>query len=325
MLAVILAVGGPPNSGKSVLITSLYKALNQVDPSFSFLQRACPDGEGMWFQECPPDLQKQLILKGSFTEDFINSIVDWVRKLDTVFSLVLLDLGGKPSDENKFLLENSDCLLIVTSDESKASEWRKLACEARCCIVGTIVTSLDKGESYLRVDDSGTISGTIYGLEREKGREPYWDTVVALGDFFRDSCSRDLFGDRGRRYPQMESTGKTSAQKPVFYLLEKDDHKLLYFEIPGPEGITSPPLFAESVQNLELASDKGLVISGKGPIWGYGMILHKAHATPWVAFADPRLQGAVVVESHDTAYSPGDIYPFEWKEIEEAKNFKLQL
>ncbi|MDH7515423.1 MAG: CRISPR-associated ring nuclease Crn3/Csx3 [Bacteroidota bacterium] len=42
---------------------------------------------------------------------------------------------------------------------------------------------------------------------------------------------------------------------------------------------------------------KGVVLSGKGPIWLYGTLIHLCHPATWVAVDDPRI-GAVVVESH---------------------------
>lgn len=311
---MILAVGGPPNSGKSVFIASLHKALNDIEPSFSFLQRACPDGEGMWFLECSPELQERLRQRGSFTEYFINFIVESVKNLSKVFPLVLLDLGGRVSEENKTLLKECDALLVVTSSRGRINEWEEAAKKAGCRIAGIITSSLGSGESKIKIEDDGLIAGALFGLERGKGREKYWDAVVGLGKFLYENLRKGLNEGGSGRSENMEG-----AQKPVYYLLEKENHRLLYFEIPGKEGVTSPPLFAESVKGLNLASGKGLVVSGKGPIWGYGMILHKAHATPWVAFADPRLGGAVVVQSHNAEYSPGDIYPFPWAEIEEAK------
>jgi len=51
----------------------------------------------------------------------------------------------------------------------------------------------------------------------------------------------------------------------------------------------------------------GVVLSGKGPIWLYGFLVHFYHPTKWVATFDPRLQGAVVVESHTPKVQVGDL------------------
>lgn len=50
---------------------------------------------------------------------------------------------------------------------------------------------------------------------------------------------------------------------------------------------------------------------GRGPIWLYGFLVHFYHPTVWVATYDPRLGGAVVVESHSPGVEPGDVIPFE--------------
>ncbi|MEM3610099.1 MAG: CRISPR-associated ring nuclease Crn3/Csx3 [Candidatus Anstonellales archaeon] len=54
-------------------------------------------------------------------------------------------------------------------------------------------------------------------------------------------------------------------------------------------------------------SGKGVILSGRGPIWLYGFLTHCYHPTKFVAIYDPRLKGAAVVESHDLAYKVGDV------------------
>jgi len=52
---------------------------------------------------------------------------------------------------------------------------------------------------------------------------------------------------------------------------------------------------------------KGIIISGRMPIWLYCAITHEFHPAKFVATFDPRLQGAVIVESHDKNYKIGEI------------------
>jgi CRISPR-associated protein Csx3 len=86
--------------------------------------------------------------------------------------------------------------------------------------------------------------------------------------------------------------------------------RLVIFEIPG--GITSPAEFAAAVSAIEqqLTGSLPILINGRGPIWGYGMLFHLAHATPAIAVYDPRL-GYVVVQSHDPRFQVGDILTIE--------------
>ncbi len=51
-----------------------------------------------------------------------------------------------------------------------------------------------------------------------------------------------------------------------------------------------------------------LVVSGRAPVWRYGMAIHVAHGSPAGAVAtfDPRL-GAVVVMSHSPKWTVGQV------------------
>ena len=88
------------------------------------------------------------------------------------------------------------------------------------------------------------------------------------------------------------------------------DIRVVSFDIPG--GRCTPDEFAAAVRPIEaeLAGPFGVVIDGRGPIWGYGMLIHAAHASRFVATRDPRLgdgMGAVVVESHHPGFAMGDV------------------
>ncbi len=49
-----------------------------------------------------------------------------------------------------------------------------------------------------------------------------------------------------------------------------------------------------------------IILSGRGPIWLYGYLIHFYHPTKAIAIFDPRLEGAVVVESHSKEFKVGD-------------------
>ena len=89
------------------------------------------------------------------------------------------------------------------------------------------------------------------------------------------------------------------------------DYAVISFDIEDaftPSEIKSllPP---DSIK-LNFAS-KGIILSGRGPIWLYGFLIHFYHPTKFVATYDPRLAGAVVVESHSIDYKAGDVIPIE--------------
>jgi CRISPR-associated protein Csx3 len=70
-------------------------------------------------------------------------------------------------------------------------------------------------------------------------------------------------------------------------------------------GITTPEE-AFSVKLPEVPFNRGVVISGRGPIWLYGRLIHYFHPAKWVAVYDPRI-GAVVVQSHDPNVKEGEV------------------
>lgn len=53
-----------------------------------------------------------------------------------------------------------------------------------------------------------------------------------------------------------------------------------------------------------------VVLSGRAPVWLYAYLVHFYHPTKAVATYDPRLGGAVVVQSHVRDYEVGDIVKF---------------
>ena len=94
--------------------------------------------------------------------------------------------------------------------------------------------------------------------------------------------------------------------KPIFTIRDIADLRLVKFEIPG--GVTSPLEFAEVVQEIrsQLSGAFVVLLSGKGPVWGYGMLLHEAHPSQAVATYDPRL-GYIVTQTHDARYQVGQV------------------
>ncbi len=79
-----------------------------------------------------------------------------------------------------------------------------------------------------------------------------------------------------------------------FDLIEIDGYQVLHFRI---DDILGP----DDLRELTLPTtdrSAGIVLSGRGPIWLYGYLVHECHPHPFVAIYDPRLNGAVIVERH---------------------------
>lgn len=91
----------------------------------------------------------------------------------------------------------------------------------------------------------------------------------------------------------------------------------LRITLTSPEGVIEP----KDLQGLQLPpqlqSTQGVVLEGKAPIWLYAYLTHECHATAWVGCFDPRLGGAVVVETHSRDVRIGQVLPLELPETKE--------
>ena len=87
-----------------------------------------------------------------------------------------------------------------------------------------------------------------------------------------------------------------------FRVKEFEKHTLVHFEL---DGAITPDVLRELVPP-KVNPAKGVVLSGRGPVWLYCFLTHVYHPTRFVATYDPRI-GGVVVESHDPDYKIGDV------------------
>jgi len=95
--------------------------------------------------------------------------------------------------------------------------------------------------------------------------------------------------------------------KIKFNIKESDKWNVLLFEL---ENILSPKDL-RSISPPRLPGTKGVILSGRGPIWLYCFLAHHYHPTKFIATYDPREGGAVVVETYTEEYKIGDIIKVE--------------
>jgi len=91
----------------------------------------------------------------------------------------------------------------------------------------------------------------------------------------------------------------------------KDGITLVQFELerelePNDLKKVEPP---DPVKNK--FSTSTVILVGRGPIWLYGFLVHYYHPVRAIAVFDPRLNGAVVVESHVKALEVGNLIKME--------------
>jgi CRISPR-associated protein Csx3 len=180
---IVVAVVGPPHSGKSVFLAELYRQLLQRRPSgFVFLQRAAPDGEGMWSNESDPKIVAEIRRKGAFSREFMVFTLQSIENLAKVFPLVLLDLGGKRSAENAEILARSTHVIIVSSKEEEIQPWIDFAAAEGCEVLAVFTSRLGEGQSW--IDFSTTpLRGEMVNLDRDGPKDPYSMAISKFADW----------------------------------------------------------------------------------------------------------------------------------------------
>lgn len=87
-------------------------------------------------------------------------------------------------------------------------------------------------------------------------------------------------------------------------------YQLITIELVSCDRIIEPQDLATLRLPTGLDSRKGMVISGRAPMWLYAYLVHECHPTVWVACFDPRL-GAVVTTTHSKLVSVGQVIPLD--------------
>ncbi len=90
--------------------------------------------------------------------------------------------------------------------------------------------------------------------------------------------------------------------KLKFRVSEFEEYTLVHFDLNEP--ITPDEL--REIKAPRVNAAKGVILSGRGPVWLFCFLAHAYHPTKFVATYDPRL-GGVIVESHDPTYRVGDV------------------
>ena len=134
-MGIIVAFVGPPHSGKSVFIAEIFKYLQRVNKISFFLQRAAPDGEGMWSAESDQEIVKRIRRKGKFSEEFVKFVTNSITRLADNFQLVLVDCGGRITEQNHRIISVCTHFVVVSSNRDATADWLNFCidfCKVEC-------------------------------------------------------------------------------------------------------------------------------------------------------------------------------------------------
>jgi len=162
---MILAVVGPPHSGKTVFLSEVYRYLLVKREIRFFLQRAAPDGEGIWSAESDQELVKQIRHKYEYTDEFVNHIITSINSLSKNFQLVLIDCGGMITEENRQIISNCTHFVIISSNRDAMATWLNFCeeiCECECVGIFDSLLTSDRSPFF----NKETLLGLLVGLDR---------------------------------------------------------------------------------------------------------------------------------------------------------------
>lgn len=181
-------VGGPPHSGKSVLVYSLTQALRQATVPH-YVLRACPDGEGDWANEAQQTLVRQIRIKGEFSPAYVETAVGYLRRRHLP---LLVDVGGRPKPWQEVIFSECTHAILLIADrtdepaayERDLSTWQALMTRQGVPVIATLRSNL-QGQNQVLAEQPQLI-GSIAGLERgATAAGPTFDALLArLADLF---------------------------------------------------------------------------------------------------------------------------------------------
>lgn len=263
-------IGGPPHAGKSVLFYSLTQALRERDVRHHAI-RACPDGEGNWYQELDHHMISNIRNPGKWTDAFVKRIC---RDLERRHLPLLVDMGGKPEESQFCILRQcTHSLLLLRADkEEDTRRWHHLI-EANGLLPLASVYSEVTGTSVI-TSNSPVLEGTITGLERGQSTlasGPLFDALVErIAALFTSYSDEDL--DKA-----LLDQAPTELVVNLYVSLHAINTRAKKWELEMLQ-----PLL------MSLPPDTPISVYGHGPHWLYAALIVHAGQQPFYQF-DPRL------------------------------------
>lgn len=305
LLPAIL-IGGPPNAGKSVLFYSLTKTLHERGVRHHAI-RACPDGEGNWYQEIHRELDPETIrllrVKKAWSDSFVQGIS---RDLEGRHLPLLVDMGGRPRESQVRILQAcTHSLLLLRRDEPESLDhWRALVNRAGLLPLAEIFSERDGASTIM--SETPVLTGTLPNLERG---------IPAQGALFNALVQRiaALFTS----YSLQDLEQAKLALAPTEYavnldpLLRKLDPRATAWT---PEMLNHLP--------VELAAHTDLAVYGRGPGWLYGMLAAYTAQNSFYQF-DPRIGWLAPPALSISAHPSSDEISVHLREYRDA--FKLTI
>ena len=139
-----VVICGPPHSGKSVFVQGLVAHL----PRYSYyIFRACPDGEGTWTWRSPEAAAFRR--KGRFTPEFVDWCCRALRRAREMARVVLVDVGGRMSEENRRIMRECDAAVVLSGDPAQIESWASFCRECGLEVLAKVRSDYAAAEDRL--------------------------------------------------------------------------------------------------------------------------------------------------------------------------------
>ena len=256
-------VGGPPHSGKSVLVYSLTRALRERRAPH-YVLRACPDGEGDWANEADRALVQELRAKGSFTQSFVRAVGG---QLQARHIPLLVDVGGKPKPWQEAVFAHCTHAILLIGERADdplafdrdLAEWQTIM-ERQGVPVVAILRSDLHGRSELQ-QATPILKGTIAGLNR--GETVADELIAALADRLQTLFTLD----------EALVTELHLEQAPCANTIVLPD---ILQQLKATNDVWLPEMLADMVTRVMPHTETA--VYGRAPNWAYSAMAY--HALP---------------------------------------------
>jgi len=164
----IIAIFGPPNSGKTVFLFGLINKLRKENVGCDRI-KGCPDGEGHWTNEADQKIAYTIRNKGKYNDEFVNKVIRNIKYAKRRKKYLFIDCGGKADDYNRRIAENCTDIIIVTNsrEDRILREWYSIIKEP----TRVLAEVFSRKENIINPEvivDNGIMKFEMLGLERGK-------------------------------------------------------------------------------------------------------------------------------------------------------------
>jgi CRISPR-associated protein Csx3 len=262
-------IGGPPNSGKSVLTYNLTQALRERGVQH-YVLRAAPDGEGDWASEAERDLMRTILVSRAWTPAFVEHVCASLAHRPLP---LIVDAGGRPTAWQEAIFDSCTHAVLLTPDESARAAWLELVNRHHVILLADLRSELH-GVSQVTAAQP-VLTGVIAGLE--------WGQRIG-GPTFEALVERiaRLFA-----YDPEKLRRSHLAAAPVETAIDLDRlARTLGVPFTGDKATWQPHHLPCLLDYLPEATPVGLY--GRGPNWLYAAVALLAYPEPFYQF-DARL------------------------------------